>query len=113
MGEDVRAGSPGSNSRTEVPVGGPVAPPGARRPQRHSRTWLVRRVLLICWDAIGWSVALVLAAALRHEFALSESEIRPLLAFIAVAVAAQIVIGVGLQTYGGRHPAGRWMMRST
>jgi hypothetical protein len=36
--------------------------------------------------------------ALRHEFALSESEIRPLLAVIAVAVAAQIVIGVGLQT---------------
>jgi len=106
MGEDVRAGLPRSNSRTEVPVGGPVALPGARRSQRHSRTWLVRRVLLICWDAIGWSVALVLAAALRHEFALSESEIRPLLAVIAVAVAAQIVIGVGLQTYGGRHPAG-------
>jgi lipopolysaccharide/colanic/teichoic acid biosynthesis glycosyltransferase len=63
-------------------------------------------VLLVAWDAVGWAVALLVATALRYEFSVGEMEMRPLQAFIAVAVAAQIMIGVGLQTYRGRHPVG-------
>jgi lipopolysaccharide/colanic/teichoic acid biosynthesis glycosyltransferase len=67
---------------------------------------MIRRVVLVCWDAVGWSIALVLAAALRNEFTLNEVEIRSLEAFVAVAVACQIVIGLALQTYRGRYPVG-------
>jgi lipopolysaccharide/colanic/teichoic acid biosynthesis glycosyltransferase len=72
----------------------------------HSTRWKVRRVLLVAWDAVGWAMALVLAAALRDEFDLSRVDTGALQAVVLIAVVAQIVIGLALQTYRGRHPVG-------
>ncbi len=72
----------------------------------HSTRWKVRRVLLVAWDAVGWAAALVLAAALRDEFDLSRVDTGSLQAVVLIAVVAQILIGLALQTYRGRHPVG-------
>ena len=78
--------------------------------ERHTRTWLIRRVLLVCWDAAGWALALALAAALRSISAVDG---------LPLAVAADpgagrdhapsSPIGAILQTYRGRH----WWAAST
>ena len=76
------------------------------RGARHTRAWKIRRILLIGWDAAGWALALVLAAALRGEFRVSNLEFGPLLDVVLIAITAQLVLGGLLQTYRGRHPAG-------
>jgi lipopolysaccharide/colanic/teichoic acid biosynthesis glycosyltransferase len=103
MGDGVRA----RLSDSGVRVGrSPTTPSDGGGWHGHTRRWIVRRVVLVCWDAVGWAVALVLAAALRNEFTLSEIEVRPLEALVAIAVAGQILIGLVLQTYRGRYPVG-------
>ncbi len=81
----------------------PSRPPGRHG---HSTRWKVRRVLLVGWDAVGWAAALVLATALRDEFDLSRIGTGSLQAVVLIAVVAQILIGLVLQTYRGRHPVG-------
>jgi lipopolysaccharide/colanic/teichoic acid biosynthesis glycosyltransferase len=86
-------------------------PDGGAQPSRipgvanHSRTWLIRRILLVGWDALGWVFALALAWALR-DFDLTEIQLRPLAAAALLAVAAQLGIAAFLQTYRGRNPIG-------
>ncbi len=88
------------------------APPhrDARRPRvhrvkGHSRTWVIRRILLVGWDAVGWVLALALAWALR-DFDLGEIQSRSLAIAVFLAVAAQLGIAALLQTYRGRNPIG-------
>ena len=71
----------------------------------HSSSWLIRRGLLVVWDALGWVLALSLAWALR-DLDLGEIAVRPLAAAVALAVAAQLGIAALLQTYRGRNPIG-------
>ena len=70
-----------------------------------SRTWLVRRVLLVCWDALGWAAALLAAAFLRAEFVFEGLASRAGPAFL-IAIGIQLGIGGLLQTYRGRHGVG-------
>lgn len=84
----------------------PVRTRASNRVAAHTRTWKIRRVLLIAWDAAGWALALLVAAALRNEFRIEDIEFRPLLDVVGIAIAAQLVIGGTLQTYRGRHCAG-------
>ncbi|WP_170309023.1 sugar transferase [Pseudonocardia hierapolitana] len=58
------------------------------------------------WDAIGWAIALTLALALRYEFDLDARDVSGIVQLIAVAVVAQVLIGVALQVYRGRHCIG-------
>jgi lipopolysaccharide/colanic/teichoic acid biosynthesis glycosyltransferase len=74
--------------------------------EAHSLTWMSRRALLVLWDAVGWGVALSLAWALREDFDFSAVAVGPLERMILLAVAAQLVIAVLLQTYRGRNPIG-------
>jgi lipopolysaccharide/colanic/teichoic acid biosynthesis glycosyltransferase len=80
--------------------------PNGRSADNHSVTWLVHRVLLIIWDALGWAVALVVASSLRADFSIRGIETRPFLIIVAVAVVAQLVVHALLRTYRGRHPIG-------
>jgi lipopolysaccharide/colanic/teichoic acid biosynthesis glycosyltransferase len=72
----------------------------------HTRGWKIRRCLLIGWDAVGWAAALLMAAALRGELQVDGIDLGPLMNVIAIAIAAQLLIGGTLQTYRGRHCAG-------
>jgi lipopolysaccharide/colanic/teichoic acid biosynthesis glycosyltransferase len=74
----------------------------AGRPHR-SVGWRVHRILLVGWDAASWAIALILALALRYEFDLDVDDVSGLMQLIAVAVVAQVLIGVALQVYRGRH----------
>ncbi len=74
--------------------------------QRRTRVWKTRRVVLVLWDALGWLLALSLAAALRYEFVLADVHPGELLTIFLVAVAGQLVVGGILQTYRGRHGVG-------
>jgi lipopolysaccharide/colanic/teichoic acid biosynthesis glycosyltransferase len=69
-------------------------------------TWMSRRALLVLWDAVGWGVALSLAWALREDFDVNRLQAGPLQMMILLAVAAQLVIAMLLQTYRGRTPIG-------
>ncbi|HLU59354.1 MAG TPA: sugar transferase [Pseudonocardia sp.] len=66
----------------------------------------MRRVLLVGWDAVGWAIALTLALGLRYEFDLDADDASGIALLIAVAVVTQILIGVALQVYRGRHCIG-------
>jgi lipopolysaccharide/colanic/teichoic acid biosynthesis glycosyltransferase len=68
--------------------------------------WRVRRLLLVGWDAAAWAIALTLALALRYEFDLDIDDVAGIVQLIAVAVVAQVIIGVALQVYRGRHCIG-------
>jgi lipopolysaccharide/colanic/teichoic acid biosynthesis glycosyltransferase len=72
----------------------------------HSAGWRARRLLLIGWDAVGWAIALTLALALRYEFDLDAGDVSGIVQLIAIAVVAQVLIGVALQVYRGRHCIG-------
>jgi lipopolysaccharide/colanic/teichoic acid biosynthesis glycosyltransferase len=72
----------------------------------HSLIWMIHRVLLVLWDALGWVLALSLAWALREDFDLGGVEARPLQTAVLLAVAAQLAIAALLQTYRGRNPIG-------
>ncbi len=72
----------------------------------HTTNWLVRRVLLIAWDAVGWAVALAVASSLRADFSMRDIEQRPFLTAVAVTVFAQLAVHALLRTYRGRHPIG-------
>ena len=72
----------------------------------HTACWLVRRVLLIAWDAVGWAVALAMASSLRADFSMRDIEQRPFLTAVAVTVIAQLAVHALLRTYRGRHPIG-------
>jgi lipopolysaccharide/colanic/teichoic acid biosynthesis glycosyltransferase len=78
---------------------------GAVRVHR-SRRWRVRRLLLVGWDAVAWAIAMTMALALRYEFDLDGSDIAGLVQLIAVAAVAQVLFGVALQVYRGRHCIG-------
>src|SRR5689334_22071216 len=99
--------------RVGVPDGGlnhPAPPragwPAGRGPQRHSVTWMTRRVLLVVWDAVGWALSLALASTLHDEFDVEGVDRPAMLGVLGVAVAAQLLIGAVLQTYRGRRPIG-------
>ena len=103
-GAAVRIGPPGAESKTiVVPAKRSAEGPG---PEARSRTWVIRRCLLIGWDAAGWALALLMAAALRGELQVEGIDLGPLMNVIAIAIVAQLVIGGTLQTYRGRHCAG-------
>jgi lipopolysaccharide/colanic/teichoic acid biosynthesis glycosyltransferase len=75
------------------------------RPHR-SVGWRVRRILLAGSDALSWAIALILALALRYEFDLDADDVSGLGQLFVVAVVAQVIIGVALQVYRGRHCIG-------
>jgi lipopolysaccharide/colanic/teichoic acid biosynthesis glycosyltransferase len=66
----------------------------------------VRRILLASWDVVSWAIALTLALALRYEFDLDADDLSGLMQLVAVAVVVQVLIGVALQVYRGRHCIG-------
>jgi lipopolysaccharide/colanic/teichoic acid biosynthesis glycosyltransferase len=58
------------------------------------------------WDAVAWAIALTLALVLRYEFDLDADDVSGIVQLIVVAVVAQVLIGVALQVYRGRHCIG-------
>jgi lipopolysaccharide/colanic/teichoic acid biosynthesis glycosyltransferase len=60
----------------------------------------------VAWDAAAWAVALFTALGLRYEFELDAEDAFGIAQLIAVAVVAQVLIGVALQVYRGRHCIG-------
>ena len=74
--------------------------------EAHSLTWMSRRAVLVAWDAVGWGIALSLAWALREDFDVDGIVVGQLEEMVLLAVAAQLVIAVFLQTYRGRNPIG-------
>jgi FlaA1/EpsC-like NDP-sugar epimerase len=72
----------------------------------RSRSWRFRRFVLLVWDSVAWVLALVGGSLLRYEFELSQVDLLGLQRIIAVAILAQLVIGVALQVYRGRHCVG-------
>jgi lipopolysaccharide/colanic/teichoic acid biosynthesis glycosyltransferase len=81
---------------------------GGRTGGRPHRTvgWRVRRLLLVGWDAVAWAIALPLALALRYEFELDARDVSGIVQLIGVAVVTQVLVGVALQVYRGRHCIG-------
>ena len=58
------------------------------------------------FDAIAWTIAIVLAEILRYEFAFSRIAWAPLLVLCVAACAVQLFFGSVFFLYRGRHPYG-------
>src|SRR5690606_4478538 len=58
------------------------------------------------FDVVAWGVALVASATLRYDFQLDRVAWGPLLIEFAVIAVLQLVLGLLLHLYRGRHPYG-------
>ncbi|MHA7285044.1 polysaccharide biosynthesis protein [Arthrobacter sp. MDT3-44] len=65
--------------------------------------WLWSQYLL---DAAAWIVAIVLALILRYELLVKEVNVAGIATFCAVAVVAQLVVGLSFALYRGRYSFG-------
>lgn len=65
--------------------------------------WLWSQYLL---DAAAWIVAILLALILRYELLVKEVNVPGIAAFCAVAVVAQLVVGLSFALYRGRYSFG-------
>lgn len=67
---------------------------------------VVRRGMLMAWDALAWVFALFLLVEVRWEFALSRAQWEWAAAFTLAMVFLQAMIGLLTHTYMGRHRIG-------
>ncbi len=63
-------------------------------------------MFLAGWDGMAWVLGLVTSCWLRYEFDVTQIDVPNLLTFSAVAVVAQVVVGLALHLYRGRYWVG-------
>ncbi len=66
----------------------------------------VKRSVMVVWDAVAWSLALVVFLLVRHDLELSPRVWEGAVAFTASAIALQVILGFHFHLYLGRSRVG-------
>jgi FlaA1/EpsC-like NDP-sugar epimerase len=83
----------------------------ARTPGAHAGATLADKPVIWLWsqyllDAVAWIVAILLALILRYELLVKEINVPGIVVFCAVAVVAQLAVGLSFALYRGRYSFG-------